>query len=81
MALDELRAEIDRADQELSAAFARRMEIAARIAAYKRENGLPVLDQRREDAVAAPLQAVIPCAMGDCTAFVTHSCAPSSTGQ
>ena len=57
MALDELRAEIDRADQELSAAFARRMEIAARIAAYKRENGLPVLDQRREDAVAARMAA------------------------
>ena len=51
MAWDELRAGIDRADQELSAAFVRRMEIAARIAAYKRENGLPVLDQRREDAV------------------------------
>ena len=30
MALDDLRAEIDRADQELSAAFARRMEIATR---------------------------------------------------
>ena len=57
MALDELRAGIDRADQELSAAFVRRMEIAARIAAYKRENGLPVLDQRREDAVAARMAA------------------------
>lgn len=44
MALDELRAEIDRADRDLSAAFVRRMEIAAQIAAYKRENGLPVLD-------------------------------------
>ena len=49
MALDELRAEIDRADRDLSAALVRRMEIAAQIAAYKRENGLPVLDQRRED--------------------------------
>lgn len=57
MALDELRAGIDRADQELSAAFVRRMEIAARIAAYKRENGLPVLVSAVRMQVAARMAA------------------------
>ncbi len=39
---------IDEIDRELVALFARRMEVAAEIAAYKKEQGLPVLDLRRE---------------------------------
>ena len=42
------RREIDRIDSELLRLFAERMEISARVAAYKREHGLPVLDPARE---------------------------------
>ena len=48
MNLDELRVEIDKIDKSLVELFAKRMDIAADIAAYKKENGLPVLDATRE---------------------------------
>ena len=48
MDMTDYRERIDEIDRELTALFARRMEVAAQIAAYKRENGLPVLDERRE---------------------------------
>lgn len=51
MNLDAYRAEIDHLDTELVQAFRRRMEVAGEIAAYKRENSLPVLDASRERAV------------------------------
>lgn len=46
--LQEYRKEIDRIDDTLVKAFRERMEVAAKIAAYKKENGLPVLDSSRE---------------------------------
>ena len=48
MDLSQYRADIDRIDDQLLRLFVERMEVAAGIAAYKRENGLPVLDERRE---------------------------------
>ena len=42
MELEHLRQQIDRIDDELVALFVRRMEIAAQIADYKKQNGLPV---------------------------------------
>ena len=48
MNLDELRVEIDKIDKGLVELFAKRMDVAADIAAYKKENGLPVLDATRE---------------------------------
>lgn len=42
------RARLDELDEELVALFTKRMDIAAEIAAYKKEKGLPVLDLRRE---------------------------------
>ncbi len=48
MDIIELRKNIDAIDDELTALFAKRMNIAAQIAAYKKENHLPVLDARRE---------------------------------
>lgn len=48
MDMTDYRERIDEIDRELTALFARRMEVAAQIAAYKREQGLPVLDVRRE---------------------------------
>lgn len=44
-----LRAEIDRADDELLALLARRMEIARRIGRYKRHHAIPVLQPARYD--------------------------------
>ena len=48
MELSEYRARIDAIDDEMVRLFAERMEVAAGIAAYKKENNLPVLDMRRE---------------------------------
>ena len=48
MDLQDYRKEIDRIDRELVALFVQRMEVAAGIAAYKQQHGLPVLDAARE---------------------------------
>ena len=46
----EYRAEIDRIDDEIVKLFTERMQVAGKIAEYKKENGLPVLDRTRERA-------------------------------
>lgn len=51
--LEAARAAIDAIDGELCRLFAARMEEAAKIAAYKAEHGLPILDGGREEAVLA----------------------------
>ena len=48
MDLNDYRKEIDEIDEQLLALFVRRMETAGDIAAYKKANGLRVLDMRRE---------------------------------
>ena len=48
MDLNDYRKEIDSIDDQMIALFSRRMDIAAKIAEYKRANGLRVLDARRE---------------------------------
>lgn len=48
MELEKLRKQIDGIDEALIELLQRRMDVAAGIAAYKRENGLPVLDAARE---------------------------------
>ena len=48
MDLNDYRKEIDSIDDQMIALFARRMNIAAKIAEYKKANGLRVLDARRE---------------------------------
>ena len=48
MDLNEYRERIDEIDEQIVRLFAERMEVAAGIAAYKRDNSLPVLDIRRE---------------------------------
>ena len=48
MDLNELRLEIDRIDDELVRLFGQRMEVSARIADYKKENGLPIFVPSRE---------------------------------
>ena len=49
--LQELRREIDGIDRELVELFRRRMDVARRVGAYKRANGIPVLDPERERQV------------------------------
>ena len=48
MDIEELRKEIDGIDKELVSLFVKRMDVAAEVAAFKKENGRPVLDPERE---------------------------------
>ena len=48
MDLKDLREKIDEIDDELVALFKRRMDVAADIASYKKENGLAIYDPERE---------------------------------
>ena len=54
-ALNDLRQDIDALDAQLAALYRRRMDVAARIAAVKREQGLPVLQPEREQEIRARL--------------------------
>lgn len=49
--LSDIREEIDRIDEELTALLCRRLDCAAQVAAYKEAHGLPVLNAERERAV------------------------------
>ena len=49
--LQQLRQDIDGIDRELVELFRRRMDVTRRVGEYKRERGLPVLDQARERQV------------------------------
>ena len=51
MDLKEIRKEIDAADAQIAELLAKRMELAAKVAAFKMENGMPVLDTGREAEV------------------------------
>lgn len=57
MNLDELRTQIDAVDDSLVELFQKRMDIAAQIAEYKRENGLPILQSAREREKLAAISA------------------------
>ena len=48
MELSDYRDELDVIDREITALFARRMEICGQIGAFKVKRGLPVLDTGRE---------------------------------
>ena len=51
MDLNELRQEIDQIDDQLVTLFCQRMDVAARVADYKRENNLPIFHPGRERAI------------------------------
>ena len=51
MELKDIRSTIDQIDDELLQLFVRRMEASRQVAAYKKENGLPILDTGREREV------------------------------
>lgn len=53
----ELRKEIDQIDGEIIALFERRMDIACAIGCIKRENGMDIKNQSREEQVKANCRA------------------------
>ena len=57
--LDDARNRINEADKKMARLFCERMEAVREIAAYKKERGLPVLDEKREEEVIARNTALI----------------------
>ena len=55
--INRLREEIDRIDAELIALFERRMDTACAIGCIKRENGMDIKNQSREEQVKANCRA------------------------
>ena len=53
----DLRKEMDAVDRQLIDLFAQRMDIAAKIAAYKTEHQLPVYDPARESRILEKVSA------------------------
>ncbi len=49
--LEEIRKEISEINDEMLALFIKRMELSSQVAAYKKANGLPTLDRKREEAI------------------------------
>lgn len=49
--IEELRKDIEKIDREMIDLFEKRMRVSAKIAAYKKENNIPVLDKEREKAL------------------------------
>ena len=47
--IQSLRQEIDQIDQEIVALFNKRLAVAYKVAQYKKEHQLNILDQKRED--------------------------------
>ena len=48
--LEEARRIIDEVDAQMAELFVKRMRAAEMVYAYKSERGLPIMDQKREDA-------------------------------
>ena len=57
MDIQDLRKEIDGIDSQLVALFVKRMGISAQVAAYKRENGLPIHVPSREQEILETVAA------------------------
>ncbi|MBQ8604522.1 MAG: chorismate mutase [Oscillospiraceae bacterium] len=49
--LELIRKEISEINDEMLALFVKRMELSAQVARYKKANGLPTLDRKREEAI------------------------------
>lgn len=51
MDLKEIRSNIDKIDDRMTDLFVKRMELAAQVAEYKKDNDLPVLNEKRENEI------------------------------
>jgi len=60
MDIKNLRENIDTIDKKLTELFSKRMDVAAKIAEYKREKGLPVLDPVRERVKLSEISDMTP---------------------
>lgn len=58
MDLTQLRKEIDRIDSELVDIFCQRMDVAAKVADYKKEHNLPIAHPGREQEVLQKVTAM-----------------------
>ncbi len=58
MDLKEIREDIDRVDREIVQLFEKRMELASKVAEYKRSVGKPILDKERENEKIQALMAI-----------------------
>ena len=56
--LEDYRRQIDDIDARLVELFLKRMEVTGRVGAYKKTNGIPVLDAERERRVIAAKTAL-----------------------
>ena len=78
MELTDYRGKLDIIDNELFKLFAERMDIAAEIAAWKKDNHMPVLDLRREKEKLRTLEEQSPEELKEYTASlapaIQHSC-------
>ena len=59
MDLDQIRKDIDQIDQELVALLEKRMVCVGQIVKYKKQEGLPVLDQGREREVLEKVGSLV----------------------
>lgn len=57
--LETIRQTIDEIDRQMAALFEARMQAVGRVAFYKKENGLPILDEGRETQVIEKNRALI----------------------
>ena len=57
--LDQCREEINRIDETMAHLFEERMNVAEKVAAYKKEHNLPILDEAREQVVLEKNSAFI----------------------
>lgn len=58
MDIKKCREEIDKMNREMAELFCRRMDMAAEVAAYKKEHGMPVFDRARERDILADMTAL-----------------------
>jgi len=57
--LNDLRKQIEIIDQEMLDLFLKRMDVSAKIGAYKKEHQLPILDENREHELLEKQKALL----------------------
>lgn len=70
MNLDALRNEINEIDEQMLALFLRRMELCKGVAAYKKDNGLPIFQGSREQEIINKIRESSPENMADASALL-----------
>ena len=79
--LDELRNEVDAADDAILAALKRRFDVTDRIRALKAREGLPRVDAEREREILARVAAAVPPAKRDTVCGVWERILSGTRGE